>query len=83
MFKQVLSAMTVSAVLLTGTAFAAEQIAAPAAPSAVTAPTGKTIVAEKKDVKKVTHKHEAAKAVPASTVTSEPAKTVQPAAKVN
>ena len=81
MFKQLLSAMAVSAVLFTGTAFAAEQVTTPAAPSTVTAPTGKAVVAEKKEVKKVAHKHVTAKAMPASTVTSEPAK--QPAAKAN
>lgn len=83
MFKQVLSVMAVSAVLLTGTAYAAEQTSTPANSATITAPTGKTVVVDKKEVKKVAHKHVAAKAMPAASVTSEPAKTAQPAPKAN
>ena len=88
MFKQVLSAMAFSAVLLSGTAFAAEQAATPAGSATVTAPTGKAVVAEqkveKKEIKKVATKHQDAKATPAAAVTSGTTKAAaQPAAKAN
>lgn len=85
MFKQILSAMAISAVLLSGTAFAADQTTTPAKSAAVSAPTGKTVVAdqkaEKKVIKTVSHKHQGAKATPAAAVTTGSAG--QPAAKAN
>lgn len=93
MFKQVFSAMAISAVLLSGTAFAADKTATmptsatPTSATAATAaaPTGKTVVAdqkaEKKEIKKVSHKHQDAKATPAAAVSS--GSTGQPAAKAN
>lgn len=75
MFKHVFSSLAVSAVLLSGAAFAADQTVTPT--TSVVAPAGQTAASiDKHTVKKVSDKQ--AKAEPASTVKAEPAKAAQP-----
>ncbi|HIJ39077.1 MAG TPA: hypothetical protein HPP80_09295 [Rhodospirillaceae bacterium] len=77
MFKHVFSSLAVSAVLLSGAAFAADQTVTPT--TSVVAPAGQTAASiDKHTVKKVSDKQAPAKAEPASTVKAEPAKAAQP-----